>query len=108
MQREVLAAVVELRLALTRRAIDQFFPDRRGMSLGMRIRIAACLPKRKSPPLVGIFAASPHVGRKRECVVGATGIEPVTPTMSKKLDWTSRSGRACMRAIRIREQKCGN
>src|SRR5262249_18390190 len=35
----------------------------------------------KSPPLVGIFGASPHVGRKRECVVGATGIEPVTPTM---------------------------
>ena len=31
----------------------------------------------KSPPLVGIFGASPHVGRKRECVVGATGIEPV-------------------------------
>src|SRR5262245_661748 len=24
-----------------------------------------------------------HVGRKRECVVGATGIEPVTPTMSR-------------------------
>src|SRR5262249_57974972 len=23
----------------------------------------------KSPPLVGIFGASPHVGRKRECVV---------------------------------------
>src|SRR5262245_44254118 len=27
-----------------------------------------------------IFGASPDVGRKRECVVGATGIEPVTPT----------------------------
>src|SRR5262249_16043337 len=37
----------------------------------------------KSPPSVGIFGASPHVGRKRECVVGATGIEPVTPTMSR-------------------------
>src|SRR5262245_36794343 len=33
----------------------------------------------KSPPLVGIFGASPHVGRKRECVVVDTvGIEPVS------------------------------
>src|SRR5262245_52562851 len=28
----------------------------------------------KSPPLVGIFAASPHVGKKRECVVGLAGL----------------------------------
>src|SRR5215470_8316511 len=33
----------------------------------------------KSPPLVGIFGASPHVGRKRECVVvDAAPIEPVS------------------------------
>src|SRR5262249_40471818 len=33
----------------------------------------------KSPPLVGIFGASPHVGKKRECVVvDAVGIEPVS------------------------------
>src|SRR5262249_33077761 len=33
----------------------------------------------KSPPLVGIFGASPHVGRKRECVVvDAPPIEPVS------------------------------
>src|SRR5262249_46891771 len=33
----------------------------------------------KSPPLVGIFGASPDVGRKRECVVvDAAPIEPVS------------------------------
>src|SRR5262249_23230409 len=33
----------------------------------------------KSPPLVGIFGASPHVGRKRECVVvHAAMFEPVS------------------------------
>src|SRR5262245_3568069 len=33
----------------------------------------------KSPPLVGIFGASPHVGRKRESVVvDAVAIEPVS------------------------------
>src|SRR5262245_54477893 len=35
----------------------------------------------KSPPLVGIFGASPHVGRKRECVVGLEGFEPPTNSL---------------------------
>src|SRR5215475_10747204 len=64
-----------------RRQERDFLPQRLRSEIG-RLPVRRRETRRthwKSPPLVGIFGASPHVGRKRECVVGATGIEPATP-----------------------------
>ena len=46
-------------------------------------RLGDSTSDRKSRPMVGIFGESPQIGEKQEWMVGATGIEPVTPTMSR-------------------------
>src|SRR5262249_30477255 len=56
----------------------------------------------KSPPLVGIFGASPHVGRKREyVVVDAAPIEPVSLPA-----FLGNAGRFSQNAGRRTSQSC--
>jgi putative tryptophan/tyrosine transport system substrate-binding protein len=60
--------------ATTEATLREVEPAARTMGLQIQVFNA----NTKSPPLVGIFGASPHVGRKRECVVGPGGLESPT------------------------------
>src|SRR5215469_16590878 len=64
-----------------RRQERNFLPQRLRSEIG-RVPFRRTRDQRthwKSPPSTGIFGASPHVGKKRECVVvDAAPIEPVS------------------------------